>query len=161
MLDGELKQFIKHLATQLLSLIPELKSWEPCQLLEHDFYFVPDRTWKVVKDDNIAICFVASTLLEPSFYTDEDDPYVGLYVPPSWSKSARFNESLKKVLPQGFTHADSEPEYPVWATISTRPHVKRNSFDPDGFGKDVVAMMKKLVARREKISALITELKKK
>ena len=168
MLTAELERFLKHLAVRIREEIPEVNTWEseiPCEAL----FFFPGKSWRVVKDDHIAVCVHMQQCVEPEFNNDVDDPFVGLYVP-KWKHLQSFTNHLKGLHIPGFEHISEHEEsdmidnfrqYPLWSTVHLTPLVKQSTLDVDGLERAIVDRVRKLVVKEDKITTLISKLRPK
>lgn len=160
----EVKQFLKHLAVRLQEAIPEVKTWQS-EISDETLYVFPGKSWRVVKDDHIAVCLSMQQCIEPAFYNDEDDPFVGLYVP-QWRHLQSFTNHLKGFRIPGFEyisdHEEMDDTYPLWSNVPLTPLVRRpNRLDLDGLEKAILQRVRKLVEKEDKITNLISKVQQK
>src|ERR1700690_1433985 len=127
LLKQEVNQFLKQLEKRLVDAIPELKTGES-ELSGEALYLFPGPKWRVVKADHVAVCVFMHQCVEPASYDDEDDPFVGLYVP-EWKHLEGFTNRLKQFRIPGFEHIsdheDLDEQYPLWSTVPLAPLVRR------------------------------------
>jgi len=156
---AEVKQFLKYLAVRLPEEVPEVRAWQS-DLSSETLYLFPGKSWRVVKDDHIAVCISLGQCTEPAFYSDEDDPF---YVP-QWKHLDSFTNHLKELRIPDFEHIGNrndvyDENYPLWSYVYLAPLVKQSTLDTDGLEKGIVGRVRKLVAKEEKITNFISTLR--
>jgi hypothetical protein len=163
----EVKQFLKQLAIRLSEELPEIKHWDS-KISDYELFLSPIRGWTVVKEDYIAVCFSMYQCVQPAYYGDRDDPFVGLYVPAQWKHIQKFTSALKRFRIPGFKHiSDVENQdemdvgYPLWSTVHMPALVKQGNLDLDGLEKAIIDRTRRLVAKEGKISDLISKLRRR
>lgn len=163
---GEIAQYLKYLADHLQETIPKIKTWQS-EVDGTELYVFPGTSWQVVKDDHIALCVSMEQCVNPSFYSNEDDPFVGVYVP-TWKHRQSFADRLKGLRIPGFEHIsdydnmDSKDEpFPLWSTIRLAHLVRQSRLDLDGLEKALGGRIRRLVAAEAKIAKLISAVRRK
>ena len=162
---ADVKRYLKDVAAILQEACPNLRTWKS-KISDSQLYFYPGNGWRVVTDDYIALCFSMFQCIEPSFYSDEDDPFVGLYVP-AWKHRQSFTNHLKSLRINGFQHIsdeqdmDLEEEIPLWSTVHLSPLVQHSRVNMDLLQKVIVDRFRKLIAAEEKITRLISRVRRK
>ena len=118
----------------------------------------------MVRDNYIAVCIYMAECIEPAFYNDDDDPFVGLYVP-EWKHLQSFTNRLKGLRIPGFQHISDyetmDESFPLFSIVHLAPFVKQAKLDVDGLEKAMVDRTRKLVAREGKINDLISKVRRK
>lgn len=156
---AEVKRCLKYLEVTLQQACPELKTWKS-EINDSELYFYPENAWRVVTDDHIAFCFSMYQCIEPSFYSDEDDPIVGLYVP-EWKHRQNFANHLKRFHIAGFQHTSDDDCFPLWSTVHLGPLVKQSKLSLDLLERAIVQRFRRLVGAEAKISKLISVVRQK
>jgi len=162
---ADVKRYLKDVAVILQEAWPKLRTWKS-QISDLQLYFYPSNDWRVVTDDSIALCFSMYQCIEPSFYNDEDDPFVGLYVP-NWKHRRNFAGHLKSLRITGFQHIseeqgiDSDDDIPLWSTVHLAPLVQHSRVNMDLLQEAIVDRFRKLVAAEAKITRLISLVRRK
>ncbi|MDD5616468.1 MAG: hypothetical protein PHH85_09735 [Candidatus Methanoperedens sp.] len=163
--DGQenFKKFLEHINNELNKRLPELQSWkyEICTNKYMGIYYYLGDDWKVIKDDYICI-FVE--LAYNSEILDDDDPWVGLYVPQpeDWKQSKKFTEELNKKLPKGFIKYWEKPDSDalLWQWVKFEDYEKEGYFDTSGFVDKVEELVSKLVKIKDIINSSIKKVRR-
>lgn len=156
----DIKQLSKYIRDNLIDLVPELQSWK-CEIVNDKYlhlkFFAGDH-WKV-RDDYIYICI---ELPYGTNLLDEDDPWVGLYVPEEWKKRKLFYETLDKSLSRSFKNFWEEPDdvAPIWAYVKYEKYSKGDVFDSMGFLQNIAELVSKIVKIKDIIDNNIKQVQK-
>jgi hypothetical protein len=162
------KAFLKHLEDRLPDELPAISTWQS-KITGESLFLFPNQGWRVVKDDHIKVCVSMDTCIEPGFYNEMDDPMVGLYVPSKWKHIQSFTNGLKRFRIPDFEHISEHKDiheeldesYPFWSTVPLATLIMQKTLDVDGLERAMIDRARRLVAKEEKISKLISTLRRR
>lgn len=166
--EGErnFKNFLKHIQKTLNNDLPQLQSWiskpENNNYLNTIYYL---DHWKVWEDEPIYIYLAISRNAEKLFY--DDDPEVGLYVPPDWPDRKKYIIKLNEELPKSFINtwkesesSDNFDDSPYLQLINIKDYAKGEIFDMNGFVDEVKKLVSELLEQKEIIDKAINQIQK-
>jgi hypothetical protein len=162
LLPKETTRFLKHLEVVFQDQVEPLSEWKS-DIDSNILYFWPGTSWEVIKNDCIAVFISVDQLVEPAFYSDEDDPYVGLYIPAKWKHASRVVDLLRPIVPSSFKQIDSDEfdeNYPFWSTVRLTPLTNRGTLMLDRIEHELMSRVAKLVDLRPRIDRVIQRVKK-
>lgn len=150
----DVKRFLQYIDNNLSDEVADIRSWESqFGYDDDDIYFYP-KEWKVLNDDEIAICIVLRK--DPLKLV----PYVGLYIPPEWSKKRIFKDKLIEALTNDFMCDWDEPtdNYPILTNLEYENYAKGDYFDIEGFWKEIIELISKIVKIKPTIDNILNEI---
>jgi hypothetical protein len=160
---ADVKRWLKYLAVRLQEEIPGVKTWQS-EISNGALFLSPRKSWRVVRDNGISVCISMADCIEPAFYNEDDDPFVGLYVP-EWKHLQSFTNRLKAFRIPGFQHIsgyDTRVEnFPLLSIVHLVPFVNQARLDVNRLEKAMVDRTRKLVAREGRINDLISKVRRR
>jgi hypothetical protein len=89
------------------------------------------------------------------------NPWVGIYVPSSWSQSRNFKEQLRRELPKSVLDnwgGGASVQWPIWSHVDLVDYANEDEFDLNGLVRMIEQRAKELLDLRPLIDSLIKQL---
>ncbi len=145
LLEHDMMDFLHYFRCELRRLAPEFSSWRSPTVKRYDDHGIASAYLEIAADESWGTAGVAfglavrldPTAHDPESYAPDQDPYVYVRLPESWSAYPEITRTIKRRKPDGFTDeyppGDPEPTVPIWRYLRLDGFTGESGFDTEAF----------------------------